>query len=54
MEEEEEWFDEDEWLQTEAEGAPWAPHGASVIVVDVGRLSIWTKRDLDQNCIGNC
>jgi len=47
MEEEEEWFEEDECLQTEAEGAPWAPPGPSVMVVDVGRVSIWTKRDLD-------
>jgi len=28
MEEEEEWFDEDEWLQAEVEGAPQAaPEG---------------------------
>jgi len=40
MEEEEEWFDEDEWLQAEAEGAPRAPPGAGVIVVDDGGVSI--------------
>jgi len=40
MEEEEEWFDEDEWLQAEAEGAPRAPPGAGVIVVDDGGISI--------------
>jgi len=40
MEEEEEWFDEDEWLQAEAEGAPQAPPGAGVIVVDDGGVSI--------------
>jgi hypothetical protein len=40
MEEEEEWFDEDEWLQAEAEGAPRAPSGAGVIVVDYGGVSI--------------
>jgi len=40
MEEEEECFDEDEWLQAEAEGAPWAPAGAGVIVVDDGGVSI--------------
>jgi len=32
MEEEEEWFDEDESLQAETEGAPRAPPGAGVIV----------------------
>jgi len=40
MEEEEEWFDEDEWLQAEAEGAPRAPPGAGVIIIDNGRVSI--------------
>jgi len=40
MEEEEEWFDEDEYLQAEAEGAPRAPHGAGLIVVDDGGVSI--------------
>jgi len=40
MEEEEEWFDEDEGLQGEAEGAPLAPPGAGVIVVDDGGVSI--------------
>ena len=37
MEEEEEWFDEDKWLQAEAEGAPPT---AGVIVVDDGGVSI--------------
>jgi len=40
MKEEEEWFVEDEWLQAEAEGAPRAPPGAAVIVVDDGGVSI--------------
>jgi len=40
IEEEEEWFDEDKWLQAEAEGAPWPPPGAGVIVVDDGGVSI--------------
>jgi len=40
MEEEEEWFDKDEWLQAEAEGAPRAPPSAGVIVVDDGGVSI--------------
>jgi len=40
MEEEEAWFDEDEWLQAEAEGAPWAPPGAGVIIVNDGGVSI--------------
>jgi len=40
MEEEEEWFDEDEWLQAEAEGAPRASPGAAVIVVDDGCVNI--------------
>jgi len=40
MEEEEEWFDEDEWLQAKAEGAPRAPPGAGVMVVDDGGVSI--------------
>ena len=40
MEEEEEWTDEDEWLQAEAEGATRAPPGAGVIVVDDGNVSI--------------
>ena len=34
MEEEEELFDEHEWLQADAEGAPRALPGAGVIVVD--------------------
>jgi len=40
MEEEEEWFDEDEWRQAKAEGAPWEPPGAGVIVVGDGGVSI--------------
>jgi len=40
MEEEEEWFHEDKWLQAEAEGAPWAPPAAGFIVVDNGGVSI--------------
>jgi len=40
MEEEEDWFDEDEWLQAEAEGAPRAPPGAGAMVVDDGGVSI--------------
>jgi len=40
MEEEEEWFDEDEWLQAKAEGATRAPPGAGVIVEDDGGVSI--------------
>jgi len=46
MEEEEEWFDEDEWLQAEAVGAPQAPPGAGVIVVDDGGVSIQTEQGL--------
>jgi len=38
MEEEAEWFDEDEWLQ--GEGAPRAPPGAGIIIVDEGGVSI--------------
>jgi len=40
MEEEEEWFDEDEGLQAKAEGAPRAPPGAGVLVVNNGSVSI--------------
>jgi len=40
MQEEEEWIDEDEWLQAEQEGATRAPPGAGVIVVDDGDVSI--------------
>jgi len=46
MEEEVEWFDEDEWRQAEAEGAPRAPPGAGVIVVDDGAISINTEHGL--------
>ena len=34
--EQEKCSDKDKWLQAEAEGPTWAPHGASVIVVDHG------------------
>jgi len=37
---EEEWIDEDEWLQAEQEGATRAPHSAGVIIVDDGDVSI--------------
>jgi len=40
MQEEEEWIDEDEWLQAEQEGATWAPPGAGIIVVEDGDVSI--------------
>jgi len=40
MEEEEEWFVEDEWVQAKGEGAPRAPPGAGVIGVDAGGVSI--------------
>jgi len=40
MEEEKEWFDEDEWLQAKAEGAPRAPPGAGVILGEDGGVSI--------------
>ena len=40
MEQEQEWFDADEWPPAEAEGAPRAPPGAGVIVVDDGGVSI--------------
>jgi len=40
MQHEEEWFDEDEWLQAEGEGALQAPPGAGVIVVDNSGVSI--------------
>jgi len=46
MEEEEEWFDEDEWLQAVAEGAPRGPPGTGVIVVDDGSVSILTEQGL--------
>jgi len=38
--EEEVRFDEDEWLQAEADRAPPVPPGASIIVVDDGGVSI--------------
>jgi len=40
MQEEEEWIDEDEWLQAEPGGTTRAPRGAGVIVVDDGDVSI--------------
>jgi len=40
MQEEEEWIDEDEWLQAKQEGATWAPPGAGLIVADDGDVSI--------------
>jgi hypothetical protein len=43
MQEEEEWIDEDEWLQAEPEGATRAPSGAGVIIVDDGDVSIETE-----------
>jgi len=46
MEEWQEWFDEDEWVQAEAEGAPRAPPGAGVIVVEDGGVSIQTEQGL--------
>ena len=46
MAEEEEWFDADEWVQAEAEGAARAPPGAGVIVVDDGGVSIETEQGL--------
>jgi len=46
MQEEEEWIDEDEWLQAEQEGATQAPPGACVIVVDDGEVSILTEHRL--------
>ena len=46
IEEEEEWFDEDEWLQAEAKGAPGAPPGAGVIVVDDDGVRIETEQGL--------
>ena len=46
IEEEEERFDEDKWLQAEAEGPPRAPPDAGVIVVDDGGVSILTEEGL--------
>jgi len=40
---EEEWIDEDEWLQAEPEGETRAPSGAGVIIVDDGDVSIETE-----------
>jgi len=36
----EESFDDEEWLEAESEGATLAPHGAGVIYVDDGDVSI--------------
>jgi len=44
MQEEEEWIDEDEWLQAEPEGATHAPSSAGVIIVDDGDISIETEQ----------
>jgi len=43
MQEEEEWIDEDEWLQAEPEGSIRAPSGAGVSIVDDGDGSIETE-----------
>jgi len=43
MQEEEEWIDEDGWLQAEPEGATRAPSGGAVIIVDDGEVSIETE-----------
>jgi len=43
MQEEEEWIDEDEWLQAEPEGSTRAPSAAGVIIVDDGGVSIETE-----------
>ena len=40
MEEEEEWIDEDEWLQAKAEGVTRATPDAGVIIMDYGGVSI--------------
>jgi len=56
IQEEEEWIDEDEWLQAEPEGATRAPSGAGVIIVDDGDVSIETEpaRHTGQDTIANC
>jgi len=36
----EESVDDEEWLEAESEGETWAPHGAGVIYVDDGDVSI--------------
>ena len=46
IEAEDQWFDEDECLQAETEGAPRAPPGSGVIVVDDGGVSIYTEQGL--------
>ena len=43
MQEEEEWIDDDEWLQAEPEGATRAPFGAGVIIVGDGDISSETE-----------
>jgi len=40
IQEQEQWFDKDEWLLAEAEGAPRAPPGAGVMGGDDGGVSI--------------
>ena len=46
MEQDKEWFDEEEWLQAEAEGSPRVPRGAGVIVVDDGGVRIQSEQRL--------
>ena len=41
--EEEEWIDEDEWLQAKPERSTRAPSGAGVIIVDDRDVSIETE-----------
>ena len=43
MQEEEEWIDEDEWVQAEPEGATRAPSCAGVIIVADGDVTIETE-----------
>jgi len=43
MQEEEEWMDDDEWLQAKPEGATGVPSGAGVIIVNDGDVSIETE-----------
>jgi len=40
MQEEEEWIDEDEWLQAEPEGVTRVPSRTGVIIGDNGDVSI--------------
>jgi len=43
MQEEEEWIDDDEWLEAEPERTTRAPAGAGVIIVDDGDVTIQTE-----------